>query len=171
VIYRQEDASQIDFPGLGKAVKTLKLGRIDVKQLAQKHADAEFLASLLSKEIQGNQDQPDAVIITGPKGNVRRTVDGSVGGFGADTPDDSLPPDALKQLGEVKFPVFYMNCDLDPTVNPWRDAIGNAVRALKGVEYRISRPRDVFFSWSEIAGRIVKSKFGKSVAPGGAPSQ
>jgi hypothetical protein len=147
VIYRQERAPQIDFPGLGKAVRTLNLGRIDVKQLAQKHADAEFLAGLLTKEIKSNQDKPDAVIIAGPKAAM----------------DDSLPADALRQLGAVKFPVFYMNCNLDPTANPWRDAIGGAVRSLKGAEYTISRPRDVFFAWSEIASRIVKSKFGKSV--------
>jgi hypothetical protein len=83
--------------------------------------------------------------------------------------EDSLPPDALKQLGEVKFPVFYMNCSLDPTVNPWHDAIDGAVRAAKGAVYTISRPRDVYFSWSEIAGRIVKSKFGRSA--GGAAGQ
>lgn len=155
VIYRQEEASQIDFPGLGEAIKTLNLGRIDVKQLIQKHGDVEFLADLMTKEIKGNQDQPDAVIIAGPKVVM----------------DDSVPPDALRQLGEVKFPVFYMNCNLDPTVNPWRDAIGNAVRALKGVEYTISRPRDVFFAWTEIAGRIVKSKFGKTVTAGGSSWQ
>jgi hypothetical protein len=147
VIYRQEREPQIDFPGLGDAVGTLNLGRIDVKQLAQKHGDAEFLAGLLTKEIKSNQDKPDAVIIAGPKAAM----------------DDSLPADALRQLGEVKFPVFYMNCNLDPTANPWRDAIGGAVRSLKGAEYAISRPRDVFFAWSEIASRIVKSKFGKSV--------
>jgi hypothetical protein len=126
---------------------TLNLGRIDVKQLAQKHADADFLAGLLTKEIKSNQDKPDAVIIAGPKAAM----------------DDWLSPEALRRLGEPKFPVFYMNCNLDPTANPWRDAIGNAVRALKGAEYAISRPRDVYFAWSEIADRIVKSKFGKSV--------
>jgi hypothetical protein len=126
-----------------------------VKQLSQKHGDAEYLAGLMTKEIKGNPDPPDAVIIAGPKVAI----------------DDSLPPDALKQLGEVKFPVFYMNCNLEPTANPWRDAIGNAVRALKGAEYTITRPRDVFFSWSEIVGRIVKSKFGKTVAAGGSAGQ
>jgi hypothetical protein len=155
VIYRQEEASRIDFPALGKTVKALKLGRIDVKRLAQKHADAEFLAGLMTAEIRGNPDQPDAVIIAGPKVAM----------------DDALPADALRQLGEVKFPVFYMDFNLDPTANPWRDAIGNAVRALKGAEYAISRPRDVFFAWSEIAGRIVKSKFGKTVTATGSPGQ
>jgi hypothetical protein len=146
VIYRQAEASQIDFPGLAKAVKTLNLGRVDARQLAQKHGDAEFLGDLLTSEISGNQDPPDAVIIAGPKAGV----------------EDSLPPDALRQLGEVKFPVFYMNCNLDPPVNPWRDAIDNAVRAMRGAEYTISHPRDVYFSWSEVASRIVKSKFGRS---------
>jgi hypothetical protein len=66
----------------------------------------------------------------------------------------------LKQLGDVKFPVFYMNYNLNPQANPWRDAIGNTVRYMKGAEYTISRPRDLFFAWAEIIGRIVKSKVG-----------
>jgi hypothetical protein len=78
--------------------------------------------------------------------------------------DEALPPDALKQLGDVKFPVFYMNYNLNPQGYPWRDAIGNTVRYLKGAEYTISRPRDLFFAWTEIIGRIVKSKFGGTVS-------
>jgi hypothetical protein len=35
------------------------------------------------------------------------------------------------------------------------------VKYLKGAEFTISRPRDLFFSWTEIIGRIVKLKFGK----------
>ena len=50
----------------------------------------------------------------------------------------------------------------NPQMNPWRDAIGNAVRVLKGSEFTISRPRDLFFAWSEIMGRIVKSKVGRA---------
>jgi hypothetical protein len=66
----------------------------------------------------------------------------------------------LKQLGDVKFPVFYMNYNLNPQTNPWRDAIGSTVRYLKGAEYTITRPRDLFFAWTEIIGRIVRSKVG-----------
>ena len=72
--------------------------------------------------------------------------------------DETISVETLKQLGDVKYPVFYMNYNLNPQANPWRDAIGNAVRYLKGAEYTISRPRDLFFAWSEIMGRIVKSK-------------
>jgi len=54
---------------------------------------------------------------------------------------------------------------VNPVANPWRDAIGAAVKTLKGAEFTISRPRDLFYAWSEIIGRIVKFKVGK---PGGA---
>jgi len=152
VVYRQQEASQIDFPALGDALKTLNLGTVDFRQLAQKHADSEFLSGLMTREIKDERENPDAVIIAGPKV----------------TFDDSGSQDAMKQMGEVKFPVFYMNYNLNPQANPWRDALGSAVRSLKGAEFTISRPRDLFFAWSEIMSRIVKSKFGR--AAGGSPA-
>lgn len=152
VIYRQREASQIDFPALGDALKTLNLGTVDFRQLAQKHADSEFLCGLMTREIKEEQGNPDAVIIAGPKV----------------TFDDPGAQDALKQLGEVKVPVYYMNYNLNPQTNPWRDAIGSVVRSFKGVEFTISRPRDLFFAWTEIMSRIVKSKFGRTA--GGSPS-
>ena len=45
MIYRQEGASQIDFPALGKALTSLNLGTVDLKRLSQKHGDSEFLAT------------------------------------------------------------------------------------------------------------------------------
>lgn len=145
VMYRQEEASQIDFPALGQALSKLNLGTVDVKRLSQKHGDTEFLAKFITQEIKKDEkEQPDAVIFAGPKVML----------------DNGLPQDSLKQIGDVKFPVFYMNYNANPQANPWRDAIGAAVRYLKGVEYPISRPRDLFFAWSEIISRIVKSKLG-----------
>jgi len=146
VIYRQDAASQIDFPALGKALSSVNLGTIDLKHLTQKHGDAEFLAGLMTQELRDAKDRPDAIIFAGPKVTVQ----------------DSLPVETLKLLSDVKEPVFYMNYNLNPQVNPWRDAIGNTVHYLKGMEYTISRPRDVFFSWTDIIGRIVKSKFGRA---------
>ncbi len=57
-----------------------------------------------------------------------------------------------------------MNYNLNPQANPWRDAIGNAVKALKGVEYTISRPRDLWYAWSDLITRVVKSKVGRQTA-------
>lgn len=154
VIYSQQEAPQIDFPALGHALRALNLGTIDLKRLAQKHGDSEFLAGLISREVGQAKDSPDAVIFAGPKVAV----------------EDVIPQDTLKQLSDVKFPVFYMNYNLNPTGNPWRDAIGTTVKYLKGIEFTISRPRDLFFAWSEIMGRIGKGKSGATVA-GNAPSQ
>ena len=146
VIYRQESATQIDFPALGEALRSLNLGTVDLKRLSQKHGDAEFLTSFITQEMKDGKDRPDAVIIAGPK----VTVEGS------------FPQDSFKEVGDLKFPVFYMNYNLNPQANPWRDAIGSAVKTLKGAEFTISRPRDLFFAWTEIIGRIVKLKFGKT---------
>ncbi len=149
VLYRQDSASQIDFPALGKSLNKLNLGTVDLKHLMQKHGESEFLSNLLTSEVKDTKDaslEPDAVIFAGPKVML----------------DDGLPPETLKQLGEVKFPMFYMNYNLYPQTNPWRDAIGNAVRSVKGIEYTITRPRDMVFYWSEIMGHIVKLKLGRS---------
>lgn len=155
VIYRQESASKIDFPALGDALHSLDLGTIELKKLEQKHADTDFLADLMKREMKSDQGEPDAFIIAGPKVML----------------DDSVPADTLKQIGEPKFPLFYMNYNVNPQANPWRDAIGSAVKSLKGAEFTISRPRDLFFAWSEIMGRIVKLKFGRtaSVPVGSSP--
>lgn len=146
VIYRENSASQINFPALGAALKSLNLGTVDLKRLTQKHGDTEFLANLITTEIKDGPDQPDAVIFAGPKVML----------------DSGLSPETLKALGDVKFPVFYMNYNLNPQSNPWRDAIGNCVRYLKGVEFTITRPRDLFFAWTDIMGRIVKLRFGRT---------
>jgi hypothetical protein len=148
VIYRQEGASQIDFPAMGKAIQSLNLGTVDLKRLAQKHGDSEFLTSFITREIAEDKEVPDAVIIAGPKVMT----------------DQGVAQDALKQIGDLKFPVFYMNYNVNPQANPWRDSIGVAVKALKGAEFTISRPRDLFFAWTEIIGRIVKFKIGKPAA-------
>jgi hypothetical protein len=151
VIYRQDLAPQINFPALGTALKSLNLGTVDLKRLTQKHGDTDFLASLITAELKESGDPPDAMIFAGPKVML----------------DSGLSPETLKALGDVKFPVFYMNYNLNPQTNPWRDAIGNCVRYLKGVEFTITRPRDLFVAWTDIMGRIVKLRFGRSGSANG----
>src|SRR5215472_5131140 len=99
VIYRQDAASQIDFPALGKALRSLNLGTVDLKRLTQKHGDTEFLTNFMTQEMNVEADHPDAVIIAGPKVML----------------DNALPQETLKLLGDnVKYPVFYMNYNLNP---------------------------------------------------------
>lgn len=55
VVYRQQEAGKIDFPKLGEALETLKLGTVDVKKLAQKRGETEFLTDLIRTETGGRR--------------------------------------------------------------------------------------------------------------------
>jgi hypothetical protein len=146
VIYRQEDASRIDFPALGTALTTLNLGTVDLKRLGDKHGDTDFLTSLVRKEMSvAPRDHPDAVVFAGPKILL----------------DTNPPEEALKDASDVDFPVFYMNYNLNPQAVPWKDAISHTVHFFRGYEYTISRPRDLWFAVSEMVSKIVKSRNGR----------
>ena len=146
VVYRQDDADQIDFPEIGKALSAVKFGTVEYKKLSDPHSEGAFLTRLISDELGNNHD--DAVIFAGPKIML----------------DDPLPAESLKDLPNTPLPVFYMNYNLAPQQNPWRDAIGGVVKRLRGYEYTISRPRDLWTSWSDIMGRIAKLKLAPAKA-------
>jgi hypothetical protein len=141
VIYRQDSADHIDFPALGDSLRSLKLGTVDLKTLSRKHGDTEFLVALIKDET-GRESHPDALIFAGPKIVL----------------DSNVSQEDLKQIGELEYPVFYMNYNPSPETNPWRDAIGRLVKAVKGYEYTVSRPRDLWYSVTEMTSRIVQSK-------------
>lgn len=146
VLYRQSGADRIDFPALGEAVQSVKPGAVDMRVLAQKHGEAEFLTDLIKKEV-GAGEHPDAVIFAGPKA----MLEGSV-------PDEEIKPFATN----MTFPVFYVNYNLYPQQVPWKDSISKAVKLLHGAEYTVSRPRDLWFAVSEMVSRIVQLKRGRS---------
>jgi hypothetical protein len=141
VVYRQEMSSDIDFPALGKALQTMKLGTVNLQQLEQKHSETDFLENLITSEV-GTSAHPDAVIFAGPKAMLSADV----------------PQDSLRRIGDIDCPVFYMNYTLNPQAVPWKDSISHAIRTFKGTEYTISRPRDLWFSTSEMVARIVRHK-------------
>jgi hypothetical protein len=149
VLYRQSSAERIDFPALGRAIQGVEPGKVDLKQLSQKHGEVSFLSDLIKKEIANGH--PDALIFVGPKVLL----------------DDSVPEEDLKPLAsDVTYPVFYMNYNLNPQAVPWKDAIGKAIRNFRGTEFSISRPRDLWFAVSEVVSRIVKSnQGGNAVVP------
>jgi hypothetical protein len=145
VLYRQEASGHIDFPALGDALNSLKLGTVDLKRLSQKNGDTEFLTGLISQEMKDPSARPDALIFAGPKVML----------------DQNVPQDTLKEIGQVEYPVFYMNYNFNPQSNPWRDSIGNTVRFFRGVEFTISRPPDLWHAWTEIMSRIMKFRMGR----------
>jgi hypothetical protein len=147
VLYRQETAEQIDFPALGKALETMKLGTINLQQLGQKHGETDFLQSLIEKEV-AKTSHSDAVIFAGPKAML----------------DADVPQEDLRRIGDIECPVFYLNYNLNPQAVPWKDSISHAIRVFKGTEYTISRPRDLWFSTTEMVSRILRSKHQRPVA-------
>jgi len=148
VMYRQADGDKIDFPALGTALAALKLGTVNVQQLGEKHGDTGFLSQLIRQEVGDAKSQPDALIFAGPKVML----------------DQNVPTDTLRDIGTVNFPMFYMNYNSDPQQVPWRDAIGRTVRFFHGVEYTISRPRDLWYAVNEMCSQIVKSRNEKATA-------
>ena len=98
-------------------------------------------------------DHPDALVFAGPK----IMLDAAV-------PQETLTPIA----NDVDYPVFYMNYNLNPNAVPWKDSISRAVKVFRGTEYTISRPRDLWFSVTEMVSRIVKSRHSHVVLPAGA---
>jgi hypothetical protein len=150
VLYRKDNTDQINFPELGKALAAAKFGMVDYRKLSDKYSENDFLTKLIHDELGNNAT--DAVIFAGPKVML----------------DGPPPVDNLKEVTSVSFPVFYMNYNLTPNQNPWRDSIGTVVKRMRGYEYTISRPRDLWAAWSDIMGHIVKLKL---VSSAGASSQ
>lgn len=141
ILYRQDTADTINFAALGKTLESMKLGTVNVQQLDQKKTETDFLEQLMEKEVAG-ASHSDAVIFAGPKAML----------------DADVPQEDLRRIGDIECPVFYMNYNLNPQAVPWKDSISHAIRAFKGTEYTISRPRDLWFSTSDILDRILRSK-------------
>jgi hypothetical protein len=141
VVYRQDTTSRIDFPALGKALEAMKLGTVNVGNLADKNHTTEFLEHLIQTEMK-SVPHPDAVVFAGPKAML----------------DADVPQDDLRRIGEVECPVFYLNYNLNPQAVPWKDSISHAIRVFKGTEFTISRPRDLWYSTTEVVNRILSWK-------------
>lgn len=147
VLYRQQPEDRIDFPALGKALQSMQLGTVNVQKLEQKHSETDFLEDLIEKEV-NTTSHPDAVVFAGPKAML----------------DADVPQDDLKRIGDIECPVFYLNYNPNPQAVPWKDSISRAIRVFRGTEYTISRPRDLWFSTTEMVNRIVRSKHERAVA-------
>ena len=148
IVYRQETAAQIDFPALGKALQSVKLGTVSVQHLGDRAGETNFLQSLIEHEVGASSHHPDAVIFAGPKAMLKEDV----------------PQEDLRRIGEIECPLFYMNYNLYPQTIPWKDSISHAVKYFKGTEYTISKPRDLWFATSEMVNRIARSKHLKTSA-------
>ena len=138
LIFEQRADARIDFPGLGEAVETIEGGTVDFSQLADENSGSRFLASLLEQYLGPQDPKPDAVIILGPKLVLegRVSVERRTGANGA------------------RIPVFYFIYDATPGAYPWRDAISNALKPRKALEYTITFPKDLSTAMRGMLGSL-----------------
>jgi len=128
IIQRQENVSRIDTRSLGAAIEKSDVGTINYQSLLDPRSESKFIARVLTDELGGGMPRPDVVLVAGPKASV----------------EGKVPLEQLKELGEAAFPIFYFSYIADPAQNPFRDAIGAALKAYKtSFEFKIIRPRDM----------------------------
>jgi hypothetical protein len=135
IIFEQENIRQLNQAGLTKAIASVTLGTVSLTQLAEKDAEARFLVELAERSA---RRRPDAVIFVGA-----RAADGA-----------GMARDLLRQLGDPRCPVFYLNYVPTPDTIPWTDLIGSAVRHWRGREFNISKPLDLASAWSKIMSQL-----------------
>jgi len=92
VFYRQAYSDRIDFPALGRAVKTSSFGTIESNRLARRHGEAEFLTKVIRDETK-DDSHPDALIFVGPKILM----------------ESNISQRDLSTMGEIDYPVFLLN--------------------------------------------------------------
>jgi hypothetical protein len=54
--------------------------------------------------------------------------------------EKDISREAPVQLGEPRYPVFYINYDLHPQADPWNVAIGRTVKFFRSFEYHRQLP-------------------------------
>jgi len=135
VICRQPEGPWIDFPKLGQALLERPGGTVNVHQLARKNAPAELVRGLIAD---AGGAPPDALIIASSKADLDQDMDG----------------DTLRALGSLPYPVFYLMYNPNPQQETWGDPLSKAVHILRGREYTIVHPRDVWAAWKDIMSRL-----------------
>jgi hypothetical protein len=127
VFYRQDPSPAIDFPAMGKAAQALKPGTLRAALLGDPASAGKFLGNLLRTELYQQQPAPDVVIVISPKVML----------------DKKVPEELLGSDTAARCPIFYLNYDPDPRLNPWRGALGTALKAYGADEYSITHAEDL----------------------------
>jgi hypothetical protein len=123
ILYQQD--GKIDFSALGEGLQTFRPGTIEFDALAAKEeGTAKFLAGLLESGA-GDQPHPPVVIISATDGV-----------------PDSFSTDSFPSGRQVN--ISYLHYNPDPAATQqYGDAIGKAVKSLRGKKYEVGQPRDL----------------------------
>jgi hypothetical protein len=140
VIFHQEDTKNVDIPALGDALRSVKFGVVDAKLLAQANTPGFFVTHLIRDHLR--KSRPDALIL------LARSTGWKTG----------IPREALDSLPELDAPAFYLSYNANLRDPLWRDPVSTIVKRLRGFEFGVNRPKDLFNAWSEVMSRILTTR-------------
>jgi hypothetical protein len=128
VVYRRPADTRIDFPALGRSVRSLQFGTVPLQQLAEPESTENFLTGLLQKELGSRSEPPpDAIIVVSPT-----------------MPEDNGIRNRISSAQfRVSCPIFYLTYNPDPVNYPWRGGLAMAAKALHALEFTITGPKDL----------------------------
>ncbi len=154
ILYQQDDSSGIHLQALGEALESVKLGMVDAKRLVSSGGPGQFAIDLIREHLK--KEKPDALVVLSRKP-----------GWGP-----GVSRQALESLGSPDIPVFYLSytTDLQPDLSVSRDLLSSIVKRLRGLEYEIHQPKDLFNAWSKVVSRIVRTKQGDQATLAGQAS-
>ncbi len=145
VLYRQPLANRVNFPALGRAIKSLSPGTVEAGHLG-KRKESDFFGSLLYDEVQ-DDTRLDALVFLGHDPVVGKRV----------------AAEFVRNLNKGGYPVFYLNVSR----HPWRGVVGQAVRTLGGKSYNIRRPAELALALDKMLARILEQRTVRAREPGG----
>jgi len=133
VVFRQDNAGDIDFDGLQNAVSWMKPGTIQYAQLVDPPPpEEEFVLNLVRTE--QARTRTDAVILVGPYSQPCATT--------------------RKAPAESPIPAHVFQLLYGPSDSFWPDAVGRAVKRLGGTAFSISNPHDFVRAWEQILAAL-----------------
>jgi hypothetical protein len=151
VFHRHGFSKRIDFPALGKAVASLTPGIVEVNDL-RRGSDLAFLDELLAEELTETEGV-DAIVFVGADDRFGKRVS----------------PATIERFREARVPVFHFNS----TPYLWRGAIGNAVKSVRGTEFRVRQPYELAAAVDKLVEEILEQRAarrpGKVAPPGVSP--
>ncbi len=138
VFFEQDNATKIDFKGLGEAVQNLHGGMIDFEKLQDEDSSEKFLRSMLEARLSKDAPNADVVIFLGPKLVFDRNPNGRL----------------MEGIQFADAPVFYFIYNRNPRSYPWKDAVSVALKHKPHEEYTIASPKDFGRSLQQMIARI-----------------
>ncbi len=122
VLFEQEEATRIDFPALGEAIRSHIGGTVNLEQLQDKRSGEKFLKEMLRAQLGPESAPADIVIFVGPKVVFERQPSALA------AKDPQRPPP----------PMHYFIYNPNPRSYPWKDALSAALGSLAVKEKEIS---------------------------------